>query len=709
MRKPPGIPNELFAYERKKRHWTQGDVADKISAPDERLIRRWERGEVAPTPHYRGKLAEVFGKSARELGFPPDGQISFWRVPYRRNAFFTGRDDILQLLRDTLLAQHASPVPRLPLALSGLPGVGKSQISLEYAYRFREHYHTVLWLHAASYQDLVSAVTAAADLLELPGKDEANPSQLIETFKAWLTQLTRWLLIFDSVEDLQLLDDFLPAEIKGHMLLTTRSQNTGTYAHRIAVEPMNNNTGAEMLLRRAKLIALESTLEPMAGADAASARSLSEDMGGLPLALDQAGAYIEGTGVSLAVYIKRYHTKRRKLLSKRGSPVSKDSEHPESVTVTFKLSFEKARELHPLATDILRYCAFLHPDAIPEELFEHDGSFNPETVEFDEVIEALLRYSLIKRNAQELTFSMHRLVQSVLIDDMPSDLQKQLRERIVLALNVTFPTDFSKWSQCDRLLPHALVCAKWTEDELAPTVGVAELLHKAGMYLVKRGQYTGAETLQVRVLSIYEQLFGDENPTTASALHNLAYIYFKQDKYSQSEPLYQQALAIQEKTLEAGHPDITRSLNNLAFLYTKQGNLRLAESLIRRALSIQVINLEAGRDDFTRTFHTLGFFFVKQGKPRKAELLFFLAALFEIILETNATYPFLASLIFLHRRGKHELAEEMYQYFFSIEEERLGATHPHNQAFKRGYADFLHSIGLDEKALALEANDGPSV
>src|SRR6266704_739619 len=80
MRKPPGIPNELFTYERKKRHWTQGDVADKISAPDERLIRRWEHGDVAPTPHYRGKLAAVFGKSARELGFPPDGQISCWHM-----------------------------------------------------------------------------------------------------------------------------------------------------------------------------------------------------------------------------------------------------------------------------------------------------------------------------------------------------------------------------------------------------------------------------------------------------------------------------------------------------------------------------------------------------------------------------------------------------------------------------------------------------
>jgi len=462
MRKPPGIPNELFTYERKKRHWTQGDVADKISAPDERLIRRWEHGDVAPTPHYRGKLAAVFGKSARELGFPPDGQISFWHMPYRRNAFFTGREDSLQLLRDTFLAQHTRPVPRLPLALSGLGGVGKSLIALEYAYRYREHYHTVLWLHAASYQDLVAGVTAVADLLDLPGKDTANPAQLIETLKEWLTQLTRWLLIFDNVENFQLLQGFLPAEIKGHLLLTTRSQSTGTHAHSIAVEPMGSNTGAELLLRRAKLTAVESTLEHIAAADAATARSLSKDMGGLPLALDQAGAYIEETAVSLSEYEQRYQEERRDLLHRRGSWVG-DGEHPEPVAVTFRLTFEKACERDPRAANILNFCAFLLPDAIPEELFQHDDSFKYGTTVFDEAIAALLRYSLIKRNTQVQTYSMHRLVQAVLIDDMPHDLQKQWRDRVVHAVNAAFPKpDFNEWARCERLLSHALACAFWT-------------------------------------------------------------------------------------------------------------------------------------------------------------------------------------------------------------------------------------------------------
>jgi len=706
MRKPPGIPNELFTYERKKRHWTQGDIADKISAPDERMIRRWERGEVAPTPHYRGKLAEVFGKSARALGFPPDGQISFWYMPYRRNAFFTGREDILQLLGDTFLAQHSSPVPRLPLALSGLGGVGKSQIALEYAYRYREHYHTVLWLHAASYQGLIADVTAVADLLDLPGTDAAKPEQFIEALKERLTQLTRWLIIFDNIENLQMLEGFLPAEIKGHLLLTTRSQNTGTHAHRIAVEPLDNNTGAELLLHRAKLISIESTLEHMAAADAATARSLSADMGGLPLALDQAGAYVEETAVSLSEYVTRYQEEHSYLLNRRGSLVSEYSEHPIPVAATFMLSFEKAGEQHPLATDILRFCAFLQPDAIPEELFQYDDSFRYGTTAFDEGKEALYRYSLIKRNIQDRTYSMHRLVQAVLIDDMLPDLQKQWRERVLRTVNAAFPkAKPQEWGRCERLVSHALNCATWTADKLTPTAEAATLFHKAGKYLQERGRYSVAETLLARVLSIYEQHFDIEHPDTASALHDLAFNYFMQYKYGQSEPLYQQALAIQEKNLEAGHPAITRSLNHLALLYVMQGNYGLAESLIRRVLSIQTKNLEAGHADTTNTALTLAFLFFRQGKYRKTELSFLIAAEFEEIMDTNATAPLLPLVVFLNRRGEHELADQVYQYVLSIEEERLGATHPHIQETKRVFTDYMKSIGRDADAAALGVNN----
>ncbi len=736
MGKPPGIPNELFTYERKKRHWTQGDVADKISAPDERLIRRWERGEVAPTPHYRGKLAEVFGK--------------------------------------TFLAQHTSPVSRLPLALSGLGGVGKSQIALEYAYRYREHYHTVLWLHAASYQALVAGVTAVTHRLDLPEKDAEDPKQLIEALKVHLMQLTRWLLIFDNVENLQLLEGFLPTEIKGHLLLTTLSQITGTRAHRIAVEPMDNNTGAELLLRRAKLIAIESTLEHMAGTDAAIARSLSEDMGGLPLAIDQAGAYVEETAMSLSEYVQRYQKERRDLLDRRGSWVSEYSEHPIPVAATLKLSFEKACERDPIAANILNFCAFLHPDAIPEELFQHDDSFKFGTTVFDEAIAALLRYSLIMRNTQDQTFSIHRLVQAVLVDTtMSPDIRKQWRERVVRALSAAFPNahEFKNWRLCERLVSHALECATWTEDELTPTVEVAYLFGKAGIYLNKRGQYSEAETLESRALSIYKQQFGDEHIYTASALNNLALTFSDHGKYEQAEPLLVRALSIFKKELGTGYLDtvlvydnlsnlyiqqgkyeqaeqyyqltipiweqdlrtefqleLANSLSNLATLYTRQGKYEQAEPLLVRALSIREEQLEAEHPDIAASQSNLAHVYLNLHKYEQAEPLL-VRSLSIREQHFGAEHPGLAldlwklaSLLHGFGRcdqlegryeqagGKYEQAGSLYQRSISILE-RLEATDPIQviQVIQELYADLLHDQGLNAEHAALEANNELSV
>src|SRR5207248_7337391 len=126
----------------------------------------------------------------------------------------------------------------------------------------------------------------------------------------------------------------------------------------------------------------------------------------------------------------------------------------------FRTSYEKARELYPMAEDILRFCAFLQPDSIPEELFEHDESFMQNSMAFNKGIASLLQYSLMKHNRHERTWSLHRLLQAVLIEDMPPDLQKQWRERVVRALKATYSSvDFSRGRLYKLLLLHLLACA----------------------------------------------------------------------------------------------------------------------------------------------------------------------------------------------------------------------------------------------------------
>ena len=293
--------------------------------------------------------------------------MPIWYVPYRRNPLFTGQEDILTRLRTALTVNKTAALTQqaTPQAISGLGGIGKTQIALEYAYRYGHEYQAVLWAQADSSEALVLSYSKLASLLHLSEKDATDKSVVVEAVKQWLATHNHWLLILDNADEIALVDDFLPEVVPGHVLLTTRAQAHGTLAHGLAVQEMEPAEGALLLLRRAKVLAGDATLEQAPGADRKAALELAKELGGLPLALDQAGAYIEETGCGIEGYRQRYQQQQTTLLKRRGKLVT---DHPEPVATTWLLSFTKVEELNRAAADLLRLCAFMHPDAIPEEL-----------------------------------------------------------------------------------------------------------------------------------------------------------------------------------------------------------------------------------------------------------------------------------------------------------------------------------------------------
>jgi tetratricopeptide (TPR) repeat protein len=512
------------------------------------------------------------------MGGAAGTQVPTWYVPYRRNPIFTGQEDILTRLRTALTMHKTAALTQqaTPQAISGLGGIGKTQIALEYAYRYGQEYQAVLWAQADSREALVLAYSKLASLLSLPEKDATDKSVVVEAVKHWLATHNHWLLILDNADEIALVDDFLSEVVPGHVLLTTRAQAHGTLAHGLAVQEMAPDEGALLLLRRAKVLAEDATLRQASEADRKAALELAKELGGLPLAVDQAGAYIEETGCGIDGYTQRYERQHTILLKRRGKLVT---DHPEPVATTWLLSLTKVEELNRAAADLLRLCAFLHPDAIPEELLVAEdvdlgpdlGTLAGDPVALDDALETLSRFSFVRRNTVAQALSTHRLVQAVLRDAMREEQARQWAERVVRILYHHFPDprDMAMWTRCERYILHVQACAGWI-GQWHITIGEAPfLLNQAAFYLQDHAQYQQAEPLYERALAIREEVLGPKHPDTAQSLNNLAALYDSQGKYEEAEPLYERALAIFEEVLGPNHPNTIVVRQNYAALLQK--------------------------------------------------------------------------------------------------------------------------------------------
>jgi tetratricopeptide (TPR) repeat protein len=676
-----------------------------------------------------------------------------WNIPYHRNPFFTGREKLISQLHDQFTSTKTVASIQLQ-AISGLGGIGKTQTAVEFAYRYGHEYNAILWVNASSRDTLIASFAELASLLDLPEKEEQDQHIMVEAVKRWLLRHEKWLLIVDNAENLELIDGFLPTKSNGHFLMTTRAQALGSFVQTIEVEKMDMYEGVLFLLRRAKLLAQSSDLCEISVINRMKAEAIVEEMGGLPLALDQAGAYIEETRCGVSDYLDRYQQRRLTFLQRRGRS---GKEHPEPIAATWSLSFEQVELLNPASADLLRLCAFLAPDAIPEELLIQSANelgplLYPITATpylLDEMIGTLLCYSLVERNSDEHTLSIHRLVQAVLKTNMSEEIQRLWAECSVRAVNRAFSeVKVATWSQCQRFLPHAQYCAALIKQWNMVSEVAAQLLNQLGYYIRLRaryleaepfcqqaltireqilgpkhpdtaqslsnlaslyyrlGKYNEAESLCRRALTIREQILGLEHPDTAQSLNSLGSIYYRQEEYIKAEPLCQKALMIREQVLGSMHPDTAQSLNSLGFLYYCQGKYEQSQALYQRALEIREQVLGPEHPDTAQSLHNLTSLYTYQGEiAQSLQLCLRALAIREKVLgpEHPDTAQSLQKLGFLYKiQGQYKKAISPYQRAMTTFESVLGLEHPYTINTVAGYAELLRKMKRIDEATILE-------
>jgi tetratricopeptide (TPR) repeat protein len=682
--------SELLKAFRKQHKITQQALATQLGV-HRNTIGTWENGDCLPDSKAvvleLARLLHLDTHNTRRLLEASLTALSpYWQMPYQRNPFFTGRDHVLQQLHDTLAHERSALISQ-SYALSGLGGIGKTQTAIEYAYRYANDYAGVFWISAETNESIVSSFVAIAELLNLPEKQEKEQSRVMAAVTRWLTSHSDWLLIFDNVEDLELVKSVLPSARSGSLLFTSRRQTLGFTAHTLDLEQMTSEEGVRFLLHRARLLDPTASLDSLAPEEITRAGEIVAAMDGLPLALDQAGAYIEANQLSLSEYLELFQSSQMRLLDEQAS----HSAHPSSVAKTFALAFEQLEQNNPAAAELLTICAFLASEAIPETFFIDGAKHLGPTFEklaadpfaFRTAIKALLTYSLIQRNTATKTVTIHRLVQVVLKEQL-SEADRQIWiSHTISAMAQLFPAEemqVNYWQNGERLLSHALVSITLSEQWSEGKIPGFTLMSRVANYLSNRTRFAEAEPLYQQALQIGEQVLGPEDLMMARALYGLAALYSDQSKYEEARHLHLRALHIREKFIETEPSLVAISLNMLAEIYRHQGKYEEAEPLYLRARHIWEQMPEHNHPPEASLLNNLGILYKTLGRYREAEPLYFQARhIWEQALGSNdpqIAYSLnnLANLYGV--QGRYEEAEPLFLRALQIREQALGPEHP---------------------------------
>lgn len=656
---------------------------------DQRLIHKPKIGKIRELPPTEGRDVQkpiTKAKSLDKIETSTSSQYIDYKfdIPYRQNSFFTGREEILEQLHYELKSNNAAALSQ-PMAICGLGGIGKTQVAIEYIYRYRDEYEPILWVKADSRDSIVSDYVSIAKYLHLPVKDDSDQNLVVTAVRNWLRTNDKWLLVLDNADDPRLIEYFLPSNLQGYILLTSRApsfDNLGI-TNPIEIKKMLTEEAKEFFFKRTGRRDLDQ-------AEVCSLQELITELDCLPLAMEQAGAYIHKLNCSFTEYLYSYRRHGLELLKK--SKVQ-STQYPKSVSTTWLLNFEQVEQTSKISADILFASAFLNCNNIPfdifikgsEELGENIHSLlhgiEDDALIFKEALKPLRQFSLITTYYDKTTFDIHRLVQVVLKDRIEKNEQKLWAERTYKALNCVFPdAEYKNWELCDKLLPHAQACAEYIKQWNFETEESAKLLSKAGIYLHERARFKESESLLKSSLEIRKKVLEPDHFDISESLNKLGNLYRDLGKYSEAETLYVRALEIRENTLKPEDSAIAESLNYLGELYCDFGRYSEAESLNVRALEIRENTSKPEDPAIAESLDHLARIYVHLGRFSEAESLRIRAldisekAYGSEHPEVGACLNNLAGVY--SKLGRYSEAQTLLIRSLNISEKALGPEHP---------------------------------
>lgn len=400
--------------------------------------------KLAGGPRFPGTESEIFNVPARNTRFTGrEGQL--WRL----RSLLQSDTAAVALLSRQQTAQHG-----LPVAVQGMGGVGKTQLAIEYAHRFRSAYDVVWWMSADPIGDIENSLTDLGNRLGIRS-ESAGPDTARAVIQALGRGPWRCLLIYDNADDPDQLQPFLPKG-RGHVLITSRNPAWSDQAKELPVDVFQRRESVAHLIQRVPAMRPE------------DARAVAEQLADLPIAIAAAGAWLADTGTPVADYLS--------YIRDRGPGAMREPTSNESIDKTWDLSLERLRERSQAAYRLFQLCSVLAPaialdlvysDRMAEFLRPYDPSVSERLVR-GSLVQQINRLALLRidqrgegpghdagRSGQIL---VHRVLQSVVRNRMTEDEVAEARRQVQLVLAAARPEgdvdEPENWPRFRMLWPH---------------------------------------------------------------------------------------------------------------------------------------------------------------------------------------------------------------------------------------------------------------
>lgn len=658
-----------------------------------------------------------------------------------RNRYFVGRDINIQKIFEELKNNSV-------VQIVGFAGIGKTQLAIEYAYRYGDSYSSAIWvISALDKSTVLDGFTEFCAKVGIKLSDSCSENELQKVIKKWLKNNTSWLIIVDDLIDFKIIDDYLPTNGSGHILITTRSQDfeMGVVFN---IDVLSNEEAMKVL----KLQLPNHRQKEL--------RKLMSKLGNLPLALEQATSYICNKEVSVDEFIQRFDFVLDTVM--------------ENMNYFDRIMFASFQtlllELSQSAKQLLYLASYMAPQEISFALYIRNRDLIIEPLRSSlgkeegvaQLFDELSKFSLITGNQQK--FSIHpyyqgylRLIQDVsanwldiclriMIQDIPNEYddwetterftqvsehakyivnyaysyfgKKELKRIEVLELYSKLGNGFCKVGKYDEALS-AFVMAIKISDNLSDReyFDISTIFSSIARIYDLQGRYSEAIEYYKKSLAVIEKALGSEHPNIAQIYIKMATIKYHQRKFVEALELNTKALSIQKNRLGQNHPITASTIENIASIYYNLNELDKSFEWHSKALAIFESVLGTDHPDTANVLNNMGVILDDQGKYEKA-ISFYQRALviFEKVFgkdNENTAQAYYNIAINYRNRGDYARALEWYKKSLPIFENIFGSSHPLTVTIKTNIKKLRNIEKVDscvgKDGIPVKLNDPPII